>query len=209
MQAVLQDRQQGWWLPPLLTCPPATEASRMTEARSSVPHVCRGCGELKPITPGRLRYGIVLCSECVKARRTMQSVTCPVCNKSRQARTDNSSLICLPCTRRLQASKLTEALAERVLAAAEAHPDECLKWPGSIGWHGYGVACVETRKVRAHRFIWERKFGAIPDGLLVLHRCDYPACVNPRHLWLGTHRDNTHDMMAKGRDRFFFSGGAD
>jgi hypothetical protein len=53
--------------------------------------------------------------------------------------------------------------------------------------------------VLAHRFSWELHNDAIPAGLFVLHRCDTPACVRPDHLFLGTRRDNTHDMMAKGR----------
>jgi len=54
----------------------------------------------------------------------------------------------------------------------------------------------------AHRLAWEEAKGPIPDGLFVLHRCDVRGCINVDHLFLGTAKDNTHDMMAKGRARF-------
>src|SRR4030095_5152697 len=53
--------------------------------------------------------------------------------------------------------------------------------------------------VYAHRVAWQLYRGEIPIGLLVLHRCDTPLCVNPDHLFLGTTRDNALDCVAKGR----------
>lgn len=52
---------------------------------------------------------------------------------------------------------------------------------------------------KAHRVAYEECFGPIPDGLCVLHRCDYPPCLNPEHLFLGTKADNSRDCVAKGR----------
>lgn len=78
-------------------------------------------------------------------------------------------------------------------------PDECWGWNGSTDGHGYGQLRIDGRAFKAHRFSYELHNGPIPDGLDCLHKCDNPPCANPRHLFLGTHRDNMNDMTAKGR----------
>lgn len=80
--------------------------------------------------------------------------------------------------------------------------DGCWEWQGTIT-HGYGALTFgSSRNERAHRISWQITHGPIPDGLLVCHKCDNPRCVRPDHLFLGTPKDNTQDMMHKGRQRF-------
>ena len=79
----------------------------------------------------------------------------------------------------------------------------CWLWAGSGSIHGYGQFHPIRGLTRAaHRMSWEIYNGSIPDGLCVLHHCDVRCCVNPQHLFLGTKKDNTRDMFAKGRNRY-------
>lgn len=64
----------------------------------------------------------------------------------------------------------------------------------------YGVIFYQGKQERAHRVSYKMYVGPIPEGLFVLHTCDVPACVNPDHLWVGTQKQNMHDMIAKGRN---------
>lgn len=78
-------------------------------------------------------------------------------------------------------------------------PGGCWLWTGVRRPNGYGSFSVRQKYFGTHRFSWELTNGPIPTGLNVLHRCDVRACVNPEHLFLGTHRDNAIDREQKGR----------
>tara|TARA_R110000822_G_scaffold212393_1_gene347799 strand:+ start:131 stop:616 length:486 start_codon:yes stop_codon:yes gene_type:complete len=65
--------------------------------------------------------------------------------------------------------------------------------------HKYGWVWFNKTNMGAHRASWIVHYGEIPDKLFVCHKCDVPNCLNPEHLFLGTAKDNVHDMINKGR----------
>ena len=78
---------------------------------------------------------------------------------------------------------------------------DCIEWTGTRTRKGYGVIRFSPsgEKTTAHRVAWVIRNGHIPPGLMVLHRCDNPRCVNADHLFLGSAKDNTADMVSKRR----------
>lgn len=77
----------------------------------------------------------------------------------------------------------------------------CRLWFGASVPSGYGVIHFDGRQQYTHRVAWQLVHGPIEKGLIVLHRCDTPACINVDHLRIGTTRDNYEDMISKGRNR--------
>ena len=83
--------------------------------------------------------------------------------------------------------------------------DGCWAWTGNKSRLGYGRISIGPKSlgyVQAHRLSWEmHNKQKIPDGLVVMHMCDNPECTKPEHLRVGTFKENTHDMISKGRRR--------
>lgn len=96
---------------------------------------------------------------------------------------------------------------EQVLSRYTVAENGCWEWTGYRNLQGYGQALRRDEKTgkyrphQVHRLAYEHHFGAIPDGHVVMHKCDNPACINPAHLTTGTQADNMRDMAVKGRAR--------
>ncbi len=79
--------------------------------------------------------------------------------------------------------------------------DDHWVWTGAADQLGYGRINISRRDgtILVHRLSWELTHGQIPSGMCVCHKCDFPPCVNPDHLFIGTHSENMRDMGRKNR----------
>lgn len=118
-------------------------------------------------------------------KNKLRTVTCLTCVNTFSSAANRNVYCSLICRLSAEVKKLTV--------------QECWEWQGHRDKDGYGRLRFRYKEYGAHRAAYELEFGAIPNGLIVLHTCDNPCCCNPNHLVLGTYHANAVDRDNKGR----------
>lgn len=81
-------------------------------------------------------------------------------------------------------------------------PDGCWPWHGATDGDGYGLIATRAGRLeKTHRFAYEREYGPIPKGMVIMHLCDNPRCCRPAHLRIATQAENIQNAAGKGRLR--------
>lgn len=96
---------------------------------------------------------------------------------------------------------MTHVLSLWIMGGMETSNGPCLIWWGATNSHGYGYFYARDTKSHeaVHRRAYENAYGPIPDGMVVMHTCDTPACFAAEHLVLGTQSENIKQSVARGR----------
>lgn len=125
-------------------------------------------------------------------------INCKTCDKLFKKRVCRKSN--LFCSKKCYAQHYTQPIEERFWSHVIINDNGCWEWAASFRGQ-YGKIKIKGKHYSSHRISFYLENGYLPEHMLVCHKCDNPKCVRPDHLFLGTHKDNSQDMVSKGRRR--------
>jgi len=149
-------------------------------------------------------FHMKICSKCKEKKEndgfSKGQKSCKECY--RKYYLNKTKRICLECRSLCIGKRHSYCSNEcKIIHNTKKIPNGCWEWKGAVV-DGYGQTNdydSKYKNIRTHRLSYRVFKGEIPQGLLVLHACDNRKCVNPKHLFLGTHHDNNQDCLKKGR----------
>ena len=103
------------------------------------------------------------------------------------------------CLKTPKENEYIEIMKKKLLSHIIIDGNGCWIWKKALAINGYGKIAWKEKSMPAHRISYSLFIGKIPNGTFVCHKCDVKSCVNPEHLFLGTHTENMKDMHRKGR----------
>lgn len=103
------------------------------------------------------------------------------------------------CNRQCKGLSQTNDLASIVARSIPEPNSGCWLWTGAVNNTGYGIVSAGSGNKLVARVVFEWAVRPLAEGECVCHRCDTPSCINPAHLWAGTHQENMADKVEKGR----------
>lgn len=158
---------------------------------------CMNCGEpfyVRELNPRK--HCSAKCRD--ESSEKKKAVVCANCGRNFKYKHRNSSTkYCGPAC--YHASQKKPMTIDRLFHGTTRTDSGCLNRPWGSTISGYSSFNVDGKTKLAHRVSYEMHYGPIPDGLVVCHKCDNPFCIEPTHLFVGTHKDNTQDALQKNR----------